>query len=206
MGSIMKPRFPRMFSRERRLSSFDKWPKKHLNIEDFVYAGFYYTGINDEVKCFWCCGIIDNWEVDNDPFQRHKEEYPECIYVKRYDLETLRFCKSESINENVPSNSLCQHRFNFSLKNEKKNDTLSDNPLLCTLLCQHRFNFSWKIEKKNDKLSDNPLLCALCFNEEKQICFETCGHVVCCASCSEELQNCPMCRSVIRKRIKIYLS
>ncbi|EPY79956.1 Baculoviral IAP repeat-containing protein 2 isoform 2-like protein [Camelus ferus] len=45
-------------------------------------AGFYYTGVNDKVKCF-CCGLmLDNWKHGDNPIEKHKKLYPSCSFVQ----------------------------------------------------------------------------------------------------------------------------
>uniref|UniRef100_A0A3Q1F2P5 Leucine rich repeat and sterile alpha motif containing 1 n=1 Tax=Acanthochromis polyacanthus TaxID=80966 RepID=A0A3Q1F2P5_9TELE len=39
---------------------------------------------------------------------------------------------------------------------------------------------------------------------QSQVIFLPCGHVCCCQVCSEALQNCPLCRSNISQRIRLY--
>ncbi|XP_042502420.1 E3 ubiquitin-protein ligase RGLG2-like [Macadamia integrifolia] len=45
-------------------------------------------------------------------------------------------------------------------------------------------------------------LCPICLNNPKDMAFG-CGHQTCCA-CGEDLQFCPICRSSIQTRIKLY--
>ncbi|XP_041507088.1 baculoviral IAP repeat-containing protein 2-like [Microtus oregoni] len=45
-------------------------------------AGFYYTGVNDKVKCF-CCGLmLDNWKQGDSPVEKHRQLYPSCSFVQ----------------------------------------------------------------------------------------------------------------------------
>lgn len=46
--------------------------------------------------------------------------------------------------------------------------------------------------------------CVVCMETGSQIIFLPCGHVCCCQVCSEALQNCPLCRSNISQRIRLY--
>lgn len=48
--------------------------------------------------------------------------------------------------------------------------------------------------------------CVVCMETGAQIIFLPCGHVCCCPVCSEALQGCPLCRSNISQRIRIYQS
>lgn len=46
------------------------------------------------------------------------------------------------------------------------------------------------------------LLCPICFTNNKDLAFG-CGHQT-CAECGQDLVNCPICRSTIQTRIKLY--
>ncbi|XP_072228108.1 E3 ubiquitin-protein ligase LRSAM1 [Leuresthes tenuis] len=48
--------------------------------------------------------------------------------------------------------------------------------------------------------------CVVCMETGSQVIFLPCGHVCCCHICSEALQNCPLCRSSISHRIRLYHS
>ncbi|TMS08135.1 E3 ubiquitin-protein ligase LRSAM1 [Larimichthys crocea] len=48
--------------------------------------------------------------------------------------------------------------------------------------------------------------CVVCMETGSQVIFLPCGHVCCCQVCSEALQNCPLCRSNISQRIRLYHS
>ncbi|XP_018414869.1 PREDICTED: E3 ubiquitin-protein ligase LRSAM1 isoform X2 [Nanorana parkeri] len=48
--------------------------------------------------------------------------------------------------------------------------------------------------------------CVVCMEQEAQSIFIPCGHVCCCSSCGDALQACPLCRSNIAQRIRIYHS
>ncbi|XP_068190751.1 E3 ubiquitin-protein ligase LRSAM1 isoform X2 [Antennarius striatus] len=48
--------------------------------------------------------------------------------------------------------------------------------------------------------------CVVCMETGSQVVFLPCGHVCCCQVCSDALQNCPLCRSNISQRIRLYHS
>lgn len=41
-------------------------------------CGFYYFGLEDQVRCAWCAGIIAKWEIGDNPFTEHLRFFPEC--------------------------------------------------------------------------------------------------------------------------------
>ena len=51
--------------------------------------------------------------------------------------------------------------------------------------------------------STEPPKCATCLTLDKSILFLPCKHIFCCETCSEKLENCPICRTEISEKIKI---
>ncbi|XP_061887355.1 E3 ubiquitin-protein ligase LRSAM1 isoform X1 [Entelurus aequoreus] len=48
--------------------------------------------------------------------------------------------------------------------------------------------------------------CVVCMETTAQVIFLPCGHVCCCQVCSGAMQNCPLCRSALSQRIRLYHS
>uniref|UniRef100_A0A1A8K9T4 Leucine rich repeat and sterile alpha motif containing 1 n=1 Tax=Nothobranchius kuhntae TaxID=321403 RepID=A0A1A8K9T4_NOTKU len=46
--------------------------------------------------------------------------------------------------------------------------------------------------------------CVVCMETGPQVIFLPCGHVCCCQVCSDALQGCPLCRSSIAQRIRLF--
>jgi len=47
--------------------------------------------------------------------------------------------------------------------------------------------------------------CVVCQSREKVILFTPCNHVQCCQSCADKVVSCPVCRTVIQTKIKIFI-
>lgn len=60
-------------------------------------------------------------------------------------------------------------------------------------------------EKKKMKFDNDHQLCSICMERDKNILFEPCHHITSCAECSEKLNECPICRTIIDKKIKVFL-
>ncbi|CAL8321906.1 unnamed protein product [Lota lota] len=46
--------------------------------------------------------------------------------------------------------------------------------------------------------------CVVCMERGSQVIFLPCGHVCCCLVCNDALLNCPLCRSNISQRVRLY--
>ena len=69
---------------EGRMNTF-KFPRRWEGpVEDrtIAEAGFIYTGQKDLVRCCNCNINLDRWTKDMDPLLRHKEESPNCSFVR----------------------------------------------------------------------------------------------------------------------------
>lgn len=66
-----------------RMSTYSTFPAGvPVSERSLARAGFYYTGVNDKVKCF-CCGLmLDNWKQGDKPIEKHRKLYPSCSFVQ----------------------------------------------------------------------------------------------------------------------------
>ncbi|XP_068008201.1 E3 ubiquitin-protein ligase XIAP isoform X3 [Melanerpes formicivorus] len=95
MSDSFYPKNPTMCSEESRLNSFHNWPlNSQLTPEELANAGFYYTGVGDEVACFCCGGKLEQWEPNDIAWSEHKRHFPKCLFVLGRDVGNV---PSESI-------------------------------------------------------------------------------------------------------------
>ena len=74
MGIIQHsgPLHPQYATLESRLRTFREWPPAlRQQPKDLADAGFYYIGLSDQVKCFYCDGGLRNWVPEDDPWTEH---------------------------------------------------------------------------------------------------------------------------------------
>ncbi|KAM6157814.1 LOW QUALITY PROTEIN: baculoviral IAP repeat-containing protein 2-like [Rhynchocyon petersi] len=66
-----------------RMSTYSTFPTGvPISERSLARAGFYYTGVNDKVKCF-CCGLmLDNWKQGDNAIEKHKQLYPSCSFIQ----------------------------------------------------------------------------------------------------------------------------
>jgi hypothetical protein len=72
-----------MKSLEDRKQSFtDKgWDQSiPVSFDELCEAGFYYTGLDDKVKCFHCCGTLHIW-FEGIVLYSHEKIFPDCHYT-----------------------------------------------------------------------------------------------------------------------------
>ena len=48
--------------------------------------------------------------------------------------------------------------------------------------------------------------CKSCHKEDACVVLVPCGHLACCVECGNKVNRCPVCRSMIKERIRSYLS
>ena len=59
-------------------------------------------------------------------------------------------------------------------------------------------------QQQSSKQTDDPPKRATCLTFDKSILFFPCKHIFCCEKCSKKLDNCPICRTEISEKIKVY--
>ncbi|CAF3343521.1 unnamed protein product [Rotaria sp. Silwood2] len=74
----------------KRHASFASWPNENLSLVDnLVRAGFFYTGTETIVTCFYCNGSLQNWNLNDNPMIEHARWFPYCAYAKQLCGEDL---------------------------------------------------------------------------------------------------------------------
>lgn len=64
--------------------TFYTWPKRSPSADRLRSAGFYYTGIEDDVMCVECKAVLCEWEETDDPWIEHAKASPYCLLVRIY--------------------------------------------------------------------------------------------------------------------------
>ncbi|CAH1246358.1 BIRC2 [Branchiostoma lanceolatum] len=79
------PKHPELASEDSRMSTFFRWPLySPISPRRLAKAGFFYTYIDDQVKCFWCDGGLKDWQSSDDPWTEHARWYgQECGFVQQ---------------------------------------------------------------------------------------------------------------------------
>lgn len=84
----------------------------------FSFSIFSITGSNDEVRCYYCDGGLQNWEVPDNPWVEHAKWFPNCGF--------LNLVKGEKFLDG----SLVE-RFNALLNRPRTDETTSSSQEVC---------------------------------------------------------------------------
>merc|ERR1719410_3297084 len=77
------PLHPQYATLEARLRTFREWPPAlRQQPKDLADAGFYYIGLSDQVKCFYCDGGLRNWQSEDEPWKEHARWFDKCVFVR----------------------------------------------------------------------------------------------------------------------------
>lgn len=56
---------------------------------------------------------------------------------------------------------------------------------------------------KDDSSKDD---CVVCLDQTKSMVFVPCGHLACCEKCANVQQTCPICRSIVSTKVKLFVA
>uniref|UniRef100_A0A097DBN9 Iap-1 protein n=1 Tax=Bombyx mori nuclear polyhedrosis virus TaxID=271108 RepID=A0A097DBN9_NPVBM len=69
------------------------WPAALRDmIINIAEAGLFYTGRGDETVCFFCDCCVRDWHTNEDAWQRHATENPQCYFV--LSVKGKEFCQN----------------------------------------------------------------------------------------------------------------
>jgi hypothetical protein len=126
---------PAYTSYQARLETYKEWPATlSQQPNDLAKAGFYYFGIKDMVKCFFCNGGLKNWDHNDDPYQDHVRWFPKCQFIRQlmgaeyvdHVREKYKNMDSGFTNEYI-NNTNPINKLNGSFLSSRSNSSLSTN-------------------------------------------------------------------------------
>eukprot|EP00095_Tigriopus_kingsejongensis_P005266 maker-scaffold464_size163657-snap-gene-0.31 protein:Tk05266 transcript:maker-scaffold464_size163657-snap-gene-0.31-mRNA-1 annotation:"apoptosis 2 inhibitor" len=106
------PANPKYSTLEARLRTFRDWPPAlKQKPQELADAGFYYIGLSDQAKCFYCDGGLRNWQPDDTPWAEHCRWFSKCGFVRLIKGdEFIAQCLSEKPPESMPKPSTSSDR------------------------------------------------------------------------------------------------
>ncbi|XP_006897007.1 PREDICTED: baculoviral IAP repeat-containing protein 7 [Elephantulus edwardii] len=180
--ATLGPAFPRMGSEELRLASFHDWPvSSSICPMQLAEAGFFHTGPQDKVRCFFCSGGLQRWEPGDDPWTEHAKWFPRC--------EFLLQSKGRDFVQSIQASCLLESWDPL----EEPGEAAIDVPERAT-----------STEEQLQRLQQERT-CKVCLDRTVGVVFAPCGHLV-CTECAPNLRVCPICRAPISSCIRTFLS
>ncbi|XP_008072976.1 baculoviral IAP repeat-containing protein 7 [Carlito syrichta] len=202
------PAFPSMGSEELRLASFCNWPlTAGVQPELLAAAGFFHTGQQDKVRCFFCYGGLQSWKQGDDPWTEHARWFPRCQFLLQ--------AKGRDFVHSVQETHA--HLLGLWDPWEEAEDAAPTAPSAPThgdpeLLTPRREGQSEGAQEPGIGDAEEQLrrlreerTCKVCLDHAVSVVFVPCGHLV-CAECAPSLQLCPICRAPVRSRVRTFLS
>lgn len=78
------------YDERARLETFAAWPISSIvSPELLAKSGFYYTQVEDKVRCVYCSGVVNKWEVGDIPDNEHLRHFPYCSFIKSKHLADM---------------------------------------------------------------------------------------------------------------------
>ncbi|XP_013000020.1 baculoviral IAP repeat-containing protein 7 [Cavia porcellus] len=227
--SPAEPAFPGMGSEELRLASFYNWPlATGVQPELLAAAGFFHTGQQDKVRCFFCYGGLQSWEHGDDPWTEHAKWFPRCQFLlqskgrgfvhsvqEAYSPLLSSWDRWEEPEDAAPASPTdARGRQEWSAWEQDPDVPISTSAsLLGAGLLQEedrdqaetaRAPGAGDVQEQLRRLQEERR-CKVCLDRPVSVVFVPCGHLV-CAECAPSLQLCPICRAPIRSCVRTFLS
>ncbi|KYN30917.1 Apoptosis 2 inhibitor [Trachymyrmex septentrionalis] len=128
------PQRPGFAMYEKRLQTFKGWPKNLKQTPEMLAeAGFYYSGYEDQVRCFHCDGGLRNWQPTDDVWVEHARWFSNCFFVNLVrGQDFVKYCVDNrnfdlSIITGMPEDNATESLVESvsTLQNSKPDDTIS---------------------------------------------------------------------------------
>ena len=101
-----------------RLETFEcgpeAWSRAFPSPHRLALVGFYYSGYEHIVRCYFCEVEISEWDDGKDPLIKHYHRNPNCTFLKGFSSELKKLLSSERVPHLSPqyaSSSLRLHTF-----------------------------------------------------------------------------------------------
>ncbi|XP_045651466.1 baculoviral IAP repeat-containing protein 7 [Ursus americanus] len=203
-----RPAFPGMDSEELRLASFDDWPlTAAVQPELLAAAGFFHTGQQDKVRCFFCYGGLQSWEQGDDPWTEHAKWFPRCEFLlqmkgRDFVCSVQEACchllsswdPSGEPEDGAPATPSAPVHTGPELPTPRR-EVQSEGA---------REPGAQDAQEQLRRLQEERT-CKVCLDRAVGTVFVPCGHLA-CAECAPALRLCPICRAPIRSRVRTFLS
>lgn len=201
---VEMPFSPEYASLDTRIRSFENWNYGHIqDPKRLSEAGFYYGGVEDEVRCFHCDGGLRNWLVIDDPWHEHARCFAGCNFLQLVLGQTY-------ISEMLLNGAAVLPHGDTDLDLLQGSTTANAGAThsqqeQCIAYANVSDEMTHRLRAENNRLREERE-CKICLTREVGVVFCPCGHLVSCVQCAPAIYNCPVCRALITGRIRTYLS
>jgi hypothetical protein len=73
-----------------RLRTFDPvWEISFKFREKLAASGFYWLSYQTFVKCYFCDGVLGNWEETDEPDSKHLNYFPFCKFIRNRATDNI---------------------------------------------------------------------------------------------------------------------
>lgn len=177
-----------------RIKTFNTWPRQiKQRPEELAKAGFFYTGVGDNVECYQCnikwCDMLE----DAVPMEEHAVLSPFCEFLK---ATVGKACvKMMTLKRKLSSSSQENKKLEDKKKMNNNDDTISTSE-----------PGNEKTPSKGKELYS--LTCGICLDEEHKadVALYECGHLMCseCVLRISTAGRCPYCQRDYVDILKIF--
>lgn len=209
---------------ERRFRSFfhlKNGVKQKLTYFSLAEYGYFHNKKSNAINCFNCEHEFNKelsfWKnIKNHRSSKYKCAYaeninnnlsPTTIITKNFKIDTVKIVrkiKSGTITKLTKYGLPLSHILQIIINNQINNNSKSITELLKDV---YKIQDERIRKSTNNALSvdiDNKKCCIICLENERNIVFMPCKHLMCCYECSVNFTKCPTCREKIKKIINIY--
>jgi hypothetical protein len=221
---------PHLDDLQVRLKTFLLWPSwapKAVTPHSLAAAGLYYTGDGDTTRCFCCRRTFAGWTPFDVPANVHRRASPNCRFVillsstpakmsrrgggtyqtdgevllPADDLETDCVGCSSSSGDDLSHQRTDLDRPNTAAAAAGAPRAQTDS----TSGAGRRTRTNKRaLKAENERLRD-AITCHACHSEKVQTLFLPCRHLVTCAQCAEQMDNCIRCQQRILGTVRTFL-
>ena len=193
----ISPKVEALAPLEKRLETFSSWPRGlRQNGLTMAKAGFYYTGLGDNVRCYHCDGGLYGWMPNDCPWIEHARWYPHCPHLNL--IKGRKFAQdiergNNPVGRQTSERSIMSPVSEASEANSARSEAIhgADIPDL------------------EEGLSARPLMedtsCRVCMTRKANVVILPCAHLSTCGECTTQMNGgCPICRGPIKGFVRVY--
>ncbi|CAF3384923.1 unnamed protein product [Rotaria sp. Silwood1] len=141
-----------------RRATFETWTDQSSpSVDDLVTAGFFYTGVKNIVRCFYCNGSLQNWGKNDNPLIEHIRWFPHCAYAKQLSGDELynKVQKAKRIRQEHEKTKILTNltNDNSSVSNHQQLQTIDEKLLARLVAARLDLPISQRLLDQNFKLS-----------------------------------------------------